>query len=210
MNYIETECNLPLPEHSQKFHNSFRDTDKFFHMKSYSKLPGTDLSFFFFFLFISRLDFYEKRRGEEKVSRSPFSFLLDKLSQQRCSWEISDRNKITVSGLLFLSCFSFPTAWQKASLCFTVPWNYLLWKALEAAEPVRIPWWSVLAWGCTLSHSWSLSLLGWLGNTQVAAPPSHHLELHSYCAAPQNGKEMGSNNSSLTKKTYYFLGGQKR
>lgn len=123
MNYIETECSLPLPEHSQKFHNSFRDTDKFFPHEIIFQVAWYWSFIFLFFLFISRLDFYEKRRGEEKVSRSHFSFLLDKLSQQRCSWEISDRNKRTVSGLLFLSCFTFPTAWQKASLCFTVPWN---------------------------------------------------------------------------------------
>lgn len=125
---------MPFLNTHRNFTTVFGDTDKFFYMKS-----DSSCLVLIFFLFISRPFFYEKRGGGEKVIRSHFSFLLDKLRQQGCSWEISDRKNIAVSRLLFLSFFSFPTKGismfqSSMELCISC----LPWKGLEAAEPVRI------------------------------------------------------------------------
>lgn len=163
------------------------------------------------FFFISRIFLYEKRGGGEEVSRSHFSFPLDKLSWQRCSGEISDRKKITLSGLLFFSYFSFPTAWQKAYLCFIISQNCVFHPCLGRVWRLRGQWGHQdgLVWpgavpcptrgpclGCCM-RPW-----GWGGEqpvAQVAATPSHHLELHSYRVALKNEKEMGRSYSSLAK-----------
>lgn len=106
---------------------------------TWNHIPSWLVLIFFPFL---RTFFYEKRGG----GRSHFSFLLDKLSQWRCSWEISDRKNITVSGLVFLSYFSFSTksiSMFHSSMEFCI--SSLVWKGLETAEPVKIPQWSVLS-----------------------------------------------------------------
>jgi len=83
----------------------------------------------------------------------------------------------------------------------------LPWKGLETAEPVRIPRWSNLTWGCTTCHNTTLPgtlpvAVGMTGEqpaAEAAAAPSHHQELHSCHADLKNKKEVGKSYSSVAK-----------
>lgn len=164
----------------------------------------------------------KKNGRREEVSRSHFSFSLDKLSQQRSSWEISNmkynNNNIiinnnthtTLSGLLFLSYFSFTTDWQKAYLCFRISQNCVftprlgrVWRLQSqgvygmvssvpgvALCPAPGPWPR-----CCCSHRSD----GEQAVAQVAASPSCDLQLNSWHVSLNNKKEMGRTHRSLTK-----------
>lgn len=76
MNYIETECSLPLSLFLNTHSSFWWDTEKFFCMQSCSMLPGADI----FFLFISRVFLNEKKGEGGGGKQSHFIFPLDKLS----------------------------------------------------------------------------------------------------------------------------------
>lgn len=198
MNYTETERSHPphpfwaLTEISQQFLVGYIEV--FLH----AVISQVAWCWSYFFPFTSRL-IWKRGRGEE-VSRSHFSFALDKLSQQRCSWEISYKKKNNTFWALILKLFFIPNSLTKGismfysftELCI----SFLPWKGLETAEPARIPGWFDLTGGYTASCNRTLPRMP---HAQATATPSHDLGLRSHHAALKNEKEMGRSYSSLAK-----------
>lgn len=86
----------------------------------------------------------------------------------------------------------------------------LLWKGLETAEPVRVPQWSVLAWGCTLSQSRSLSgelqvLVGMTGEQPGGSYPIPSPGASFLLSCPEEWKGDGKEWQFLSQKIVMSL-----